>query len=147
MPRIYTSANDPLDFCRQCFPATEEIARELYGNVGDGPDDRGNCFGYNESHPCYSDVVYKCETCKKELTKRDNDPYVKPPRITLIFDTALDRPACVLLQAIYHCQYGPAINLFKPSTWLVSQTPDMKRVILTLEEWKQVAERVNAKES
>lgn len=50
MPRIYTSASDPIDFCQACFP-TEEEALRMYGNVGDGPDDRGNCFSYNEEHP------------------------------------------------------------------------------------------------
>jgi len=39
--RIYTSESDALDFCRACFPSEEE-ALEEFGNLGDGPDDRGN---------------------------------------------------------------------------------------------------------
>lgn len=51
MPRIYTSQSDPLDFCLACFPSEDE-AREQYGNLGDGPDGRGNCFSYEEgAHP------------------------------------------------------------------------------------------------
>ena len=43
--RIYTSANDPLDFCKRHFPS--EAAAELrYGNLGAGPDRRGNCFAW-----------------------------------------------------------------------------------------------------
>jgi hypothetical protein len=32
MPRIYDSANDPLDFCLRHFPS-EEVAERRYGNV------------------------------------------------------------------------------------------------------------------
>lgn len=74
MPRIYTSESEPLDFCKRCFPKTEEKAFELYGNVGDGPDNRGNCFGYDCEHPPYSDDGwddYHCEKCKKKLTSND----------------------------------------------------------------------------
>ena len=71
MPRIYTSASDPLDFCVDCFPDLAE-ADEEYGDVGDGPDGRGNCFGHNEDHPPYEDENYKCERCKKRLTAEDN---------------------------------------------------------------------------
>lgn len=73
MPRIYTSASDPLDFCKECFPFTEDEAFELYGDVGDGPDGRGNCFGYNDDHPPYEDdpYMYRCHTCKKVLTDED----------------------------------------------------------------------------
>lgn len=71
MPRIYTSASDPIDFCKKCFP-TEAIAEVRYGNVGNGPDDRGNCFGYDEDHPDYAGEDYKCEQCRKRLTDRDN---------------------------------------------------------------------------
>lgn len=72
MPRIFTSANDPLDYCKKCFPKTEEAAREEFGNVGDGPDGRGNCFGYDEEHPPYGGEGYKCVGCKKRLTDKDN---------------------------------------------------------------------------
>lgn len=72
MPRIYDSANNPLDFCRRDFPKLASHARMLFGNVGDGPDGRGNCFEYNAEHPPYSDTDYTCETCGNELTDRDN---------------------------------------------------------------------------
>ncbi len=52
MPRIYTSTSDPLDFCRRCFPK-ELLAKKRYSSLGDGPDNRGNCYGYNDDHPSY----------------------------------------------------------------------------------------------
>lgn len=73
MPRIYTSNNDPLDFCRDCFP-TEEEANAEYGDMGDGPDGRGNCFTYDADHPAYSDTDERCHSCRRRLTDRDNDP-------------------------------------------------------------------------
>lgn len=74
MPRIYNSASDPLDFCNECFPDQDD-AEELYGNediTGEGPDNRGNCYGYAEDHPDYDDTDYKCETCNCELHSIDN---------------------------------------------------------------------------
>jgi hypothetical protein len=71
MPRIYTSASDPIDFCKRCFP-DEQTADKRYANVGDGPDMRGNCYGYDEDHPDYSDTKYRCEICKRLLTDNDN---------------------------------------------------------------------------
>jgi hypothetical protein len=70
MARIYTSQSDPLDFCNVHFPKSEEIAFKKYGNLGDGPDGRGNCFGYDADHPSYDDDPgwYRCEICKKKLT-------------------------------------------------------------------------------
>lgn len=68
--RIYTSASDPLDFCRYCSPDETE-AEELFGNVGDGPDGRGNCFGYDEDHPPYEDTDYTCHCCGEPLTDKD----------------------------------------------------------------------------
>lgn len=76
MPRIYNSASDPLDFCNECFPDEVE-AEEEYGNTditGEGPDGRGNCYGYDEDHPSYSDTDYCCESCRKPLTDADNSP-------------------------------------------------------------------------
>jgi hypothetical protein len=75
MPRIYDSGNDPHDFCRGCYPLTETIAEQQFGRVrltGEGPDGRGNCFGYDAEHPPYEDENYKCETCKKPLLEKDN---------------------------------------------------------------------------
>jgi hypothetical protein len=70
MARIYTSQSDPLDFCRKCFPS-EAVAEKKYGALGDGPDDRGNCFSYDEMHPPYGDEDCCCHNCKKPLTWRD----------------------------------------------------------------------------
>lgn len=74
MPRIYTSASDPLDFCRAHFPKTEARAFEIFGDVGDGPDGRGNCFAYDAEHPDYSNEDYRCfkRSCRKPLTDADN---------------------------------------------------------------------------
>jgi len=72
MPRIYSSVSDPIDFCRDCFPSEDE-AEEKYGNVGDGPDGRGNCFSYDDMHPDYGGEAYHCEDCNKILTDEDND--------------------------------------------------------------------------
>jgi len=72
MPRIYDSKSNPLDFCLKCFPRTEDQARNKFGNRGDGPDGRGNCFSYNDAHPDYDDADYKCCNCKKKLTGQDD---------------------------------------------------------------------------
>ena len=72
MPRIFSSCNDPYDYCKKHFPSEEE-AEEEFGNVGDGPDGRGNCFAYDAEHPDYSDWDdYVCHDCKKKLTAKDN---------------------------------------------------------------------------
>lgn len=71
MPRIFTSASDPIDFCSKCFPDNVK-ALTLFGNLGDGPDNRGDCFGYDEEHPPYDETDYKCHKCKKKLTDKDN---------------------------------------------------------------------------
>ena len=74
MPRIYDSANDPLDFCVRCYP-TEGMAATKYGNValtGEGPDGRGNCFGYDAEHPDYEYEDYKCTSCHRRLKGKDN---------------------------------------------------------------------------
>lgn len=71
MPRIYTSASDPIDFCNKHFP-TEDQAKRRFSCLGDGPDGRGNCFGYAEDHPDYEDTDYRCHTCRARLKARDN---------------------------------------------------------------------------
>lgn len=68
--RIYTSNSDPLDFCKKCFPSEQE-AVERYAGLGDGPDGRGNCFGYDDEHPDYDEEGYRCEQCRVELTDRN----------------------------------------------------------------------------
>jgi len=72
MPRIYTSDSDPIDFCFKCFPS-EKVAEQRFGHNGDGPDNRGNCFGWDCAHPEYvdSDSDYCCYTCGRKLTGKD----------------------------------------------------------------------------
>ena len=71
MPRIFTSANDPLDFCTACFPNEAEAEIE-FDHLGDGPDGRGNCFAYDAEHPPYEDFGdYRCKECGEVLTERD----------------------------------------------------------------------------
>jgi hypothetical protein len=69
--RIYTSESIPVDFCRDCFPSEQEAIIE-FGNQGDGPDDRGNCFAYDEEHPHYDETDYTCHRCGENLTGKDN---------------------------------------------------------------------------
>lgn len=72
MPRIYDSASNPNDFCKKHFPSRKD-AQEEFGNVGDGPDGRGNCFAYDAEHPPYEDDDYTCRVCGCRLTtERDN---------------------------------------------------------------------------
>jgi len=71
MPRIYDSANDAHDFCARHFP-TEVVAERRFGDVGDGPDGRGNCFAYEAEHPPYEGEHYHCKTCKTLLNDSDN---------------------------------------------------------------------------
>lgn len=40
---------------------------------GEGPDGRGNCYGYNEDHLPYEDTDYRCHTCKRRLGENDNE--------------------------------------------------------------------------
>ena len=74
MPRIYDSASNPLDFCKRCFPKSEKTALKYADEkkYGPGPDDRGNCFGYDAEHPDYDDTDYRCETCNRQLSSKDN---------------------------------------------------------------------------
>lgn len=75
MPRIYDSASNPIDFCQTHFPKSEAIAEKKYGDVtktGDGPDERGNCFSYDDDHPDYDDCEYRCEVCNRPLIGKDN---------------------------------------------------------------------------
>lgn len=71
MPRVYASDNDPLDFCRRCYPLERE-AEELYGRCGDGPDGRGNCFGFDAEHPPYEGEDYICQRCGARLRAKDD---------------------------------------------------------------------------
>lgn len=72
MPRIYDSRSEPHDFCRRCYPDSEREAFIIYGHLGDGPDGRGNCFGYDAEHPPYFDTDYRCELCEERLQPEDD---------------------------------------------------------------------------
>lgn len=71
MPRIYDSVSDPHDFCRRHFPKPQAAERK-FGHVGDGPDGRGNCYGYDAEHPGYDGEDYNCETCGSLLGRKDD---------------------------------------------------------------------------
>lgn len=64
MPRVYTSDNDPIDFCENCFP-DRGGARMRFAHLGDGPDGRGNCFSYDVEHPPYTDED-RCYDCGRK---------------------------------------------------------------------------------
>lgn len=72
MPRIYTSQSDPIDFCAEHFP-DQDFAFDLYGNLGDGPDGRGNCFSWDDDHPAYEPEHYFCEVCGRPLDHDQGD--------------------------------------------------------------------------
>ena len=71
MPRIYASDSGPYDFCQRCFPKTEAQAYRRFGlaKFGNGPDGRGDCFGYDCDHPDYDDDPdhYRCADCNRVL--------------------------------------------------------------------------------
>lgn len=71
MPRVRDSQSNPIDFCKKHFPG-EDFAFYLYGNLGDGPDGRGNCFGWDDDHPSYYPEDYTCEQCGVGLTEEDD---------------------------------------------------------------------------
>jgi hypothetical protein len=75
MPRIYDSQSNPVDYCAAHFPKTEAHAFAKHGDEGDGPDGRGNCFGYDAEHPPYNDefMNYRCHTCKCRLVDGRDD--------------------------------------------------------------------------
>ena len=59
--------------------------------------------------------------------------------ITLLYDTQLRRPACVLLQAVAGGDMNALNRLFDASVWLLAPTPGMKRITGTDEEWERAA--------
>lgn len=68
--RVSASNADRFDFCR-IHRISEATAVKRYGNVGDGPDGRGNCFDYDEEHPDYETGGIVCAVCGRELTDAD----------------------------------------------------------------------------
>lgn len=74
MPRICKSDNEPVDVCLSCWYNGDGCyarAKELFGNIGDGPDGRGNCFERDVEHPPYDSADYRCVFCGKKLTIQD----------------------------------------------------------------------------
>jgi len=60
---------------------------------------------------------------------------------TLVYDTDLRAPACVLLQAVFGCGASPRmLSLFDSRHWLTAPTPGMCKMVGTEETWKKVAE-------
>ena len=43
------------------------------GVCGEGPDGRGDCSGYDEPHPDYFEMDYRCHTCKQRLGNGPDD--------------------------------------------------------------------------
>lgn len=72
MPRVITSDNDCLDFCFKCFPS-KLVSFQRFGNNGDGPDNRGNCFSWDDLCPQYDGEGYECYACGKTLKDRDHE--------------------------------------------------------------------------
>jgi len=83
MPRIYDKYNNPLDFCKECFP--DEVEFLSFAECLNDDDEQlcetcdlnisgedGCHYGYHEEHPPYSDTEYKCEECGEELTDNDD---------------------------------------------------------------------------
>ena len=68
MPRIKTSANEPLDFCSDCFPDQTE-AEVAFGNVDVDTD---NCFEHRAEHPPYEGTNTRCHYCKALLRELDD---------------------------------------------------------------------------
>jgi hypothetical protein len=58
MPRIYNSDNEPLDYCRTCYPFM------VPGASAAGWD----C---DADHPPYDEAAYNCEECGEALTALD----------------------------------------------------------------------------
>jgi hypothetical protein len=59
--------------------------------------------------------------------------------ITLIFDVKLKRPGCALIQALGGCPSHPLYDFWDTKDWLLSPTPDMRRVTGTVEEWRAIS--------
>ena len=85
MPRIYDKENNPLDYCRDCFPGEDVFLNEQgcwdnkndmekcrFCNLAYGESDRCCHYGYNCDHPSYEDTEYECAECDCELTSEDD---------------------------------------------------------------------------
>ena len=73
MPRVYDSANEPIDYCRYCFHWIERVAEELhkFPVLSTANDGRGCCFSVGCEHPPYDEWDYKCAKCGDTLGESD----------------------------------------------------------------------------
>jgi len=60
-------------------------------------------------------------------------------KVNLIYDVELRRPACILIQAAYGCDYMRLYRYFPSDTWLDSLTTGMRKISGTDREWKAAA--------
>lgn len=72
MPRLFTSKNEPMDFCRHCWPDLATAERH-FATGEEGPDGRGDCFDYDTEHPPYDDEIYTCCACECDLNEDDEE--------------------------------------------------------------------------
>lgn len=61
--------------------------------------------------------------------------------IKLLFDTKLNRPGCVILQALANGSREALFEYFSSEDWLTAPTPDMKIMHGTPEQWERVSTR------
>jgi hypothetical protein len=71
MPRVIASNSDCIDYCKECF-IDSQTAEEVWGDIGEAEDNRGNVFEFDAVHPDYEDGDYECHECCKPLTKKDD---------------------------------------------------------------------------
>lgn len=64
-------------------------------------------------------------------------------QFVVVMDMKQRRPACVLLQAAMGGDPAVVRELFYSEKWLISPTPDMKRIAGTMEQWRGMAKEVN----
>ena len=76
------------------------------------------------------------EELERLLPKNERGEVLYP----LIYDLDLMRPGCVLLQVFGGCL--PDFDfIFPGETWLLSPTPGMRKIMVTMEEAKKLAKK------
>lgn len=68
-------------------------------------------------------------------------------KIVLLYDTKLNRPGCVILQAMAGCARNNEFLQLYFDDWLTSPTPDMKLMRGTREQWIALATRSRSSRS
>lgn len=67
MPRLsltHTTWNESVDYCQRCYPKSERAAHMQWGAAV--------IIDMDNEHPDYDDDAYRCESCERPLTARDN---------------------------------------------------------------------------